>query len=350
MSLFAVLKRAIRKQPLKIGLASLCIMIFIGLQVWEYSAPLSVHDWNKEEISRIKVPGSEHFAFTVLGDNKGNSSIFEPLLRDVDHDMEITFAIDVGDLVRKGGKGLYRKLINQVRQNLAIPFLTAIGNHDLNGSSGNYRTIFGPTYYSFQVGQSYFIVLEAITEAGFDSIERQWLERELQKAQTFKTRFVFMHVPPFDPRGKGFNKCLPETEGKDLLSLFKRYDVTHLFASHLHGYFSGVWEGVPYTITGGAGGKLQGSDPEHFFHHYVKVRVYGGSVDTVARRIDSEGIRARLFDMIRDYPIDWGLLLGAGLFLFIAALPTRNRCNSAPRRGPYQSLPVGDRKNSRVNQ
>ncbi len=120
-----------------------------------------------------------------------------------------------------------------------------------------------------------------------------------------------MHVPPFDPRGNGFLKCLKD--GEELVDLFRRYNVTHLFASHIHGYFSGVWEGLPYAITGGAGGKLQGNDPEHFFHHYVTVRVHQGKVDTAVKRID-RGIMVILSDIFEDYLVEWGLLVGAGVF------------------------------------
>ncbi len=95
-----------------------------------------------------------------------------------------------------------------------------------------------------------------------------------------------MHVPPFDPRGYAFNKCLREEDSKDLLDLFRLSNVTRLFASHIHGYFSGVWEGVPYTITGGAGGGLQGSDPAHFFYHYVEVQVADSGVEVTPKRID----------------------------------------------------------------
>jgi hypothetical protein len=310
-----------KEHPIKIILASLCILIFMGLKFWNTYAPLPVHDWNNKKISQIQVANSQNFTFATFGDNKGNSSIFEHLLCDIDHDTEIAFAIDVGDLVSEGKKGRYRRFLNQVEENLAIPFLTAIGNHDLNnGSPRNYQEIFGPTYYTFQEGQSSFIVLDATTESGFNKAERKWLEDELQKAQSSKARIIFMHVPPFDPRGNGFNKCLPEQDGKDLLDLFRRYNVTHLFASHIHGYFSGVWEGVPYTITGGGGGRLQGSDPEHFFHHYVKVRVNNGKVGTAVKRIDAENVMRSFIDLMEDFLLEWGLLAGAGVSLLALGL------------------------------
>jgi 3',5'-cyclic AMP phosphodiesterase CpdA len=313
-----------KEHPLRSGLACLFILSFIVLQIWKSYASLAVSDWNKNEISKIKIADPEDFTFAVFGDNKGNYSFFEPLLNNIAQDHQIAFAVDIGDLVSNGKRGQYRRFLNQVQENLKIPFITAIGNHDLNGGgSENYREIFGPTYYAFQIGQSYFIVLDATTEAGFDKTERKWLEEELQKSQASKARFIFMHVPAFDPRGNGFNYCL--NDGKDLLGLFRRYKVTHLFASHIHGYFSGIWDGVPYTITGGAGGRLKGSDPQHFFHHYIKVHINNGKVELTVRRINLGGIMATFFDLLEDYGLDWGLLLGAGILLLTVGLTIKKR-------------------------
>jgi hypothetical protein len=146
-----------------------------------------------------------------------------------------------------------------------------------------------------------------------------------------------MHVPPFDPRGNEFHKCLKD--GKELLDLFKHYHVTHLFGSHLHGYFSGIWEGVPYTVTGGAGGRLQGEDPEHFFHHYVTVRVHQGKVETTVRRIDTEGALMRLFDFVEDNGFEWGLLVAAGILLLTLGPAIKKRTRKVP---PHKDTAVHD--------
>jgi len=329
MARFSVANKAFKKNVIiKIALASLFVLMFVGLKFWDSNAPVSIHDWNIKEISEIKLTDPADFAFAVFGDNKGNVSFFEPLLRDIDRNKEIAFAIDVGDLVGDGKREQYRRFLNQVHENLKIPLLATIGNHDLNRGSGNYQEIFGPTYYAFQTGQAYFLLLDAITESGFDKAELSWLENELQKGQGFKARFVFMHVPPFDPRGNGFNKCLPEKDGNDLLDLFRRYKVTHVFASHLHGYYSGVWDGVPYTITGGGGAGLQGSDPQHFFHHYVKVHVNNEKVDMTIRRIDSQGVMANLFELMEDSILQWGSLIGACVSLLSLGLSLRSRGGS----------------------
>jgi len=315
-------KSVFKNHKIKIVLASICVMLFIGLKFWNNFTPLPTNNWNPREISRIKVSDPEDFKFAVFGDHRGNRSVLKPLLRDIDKSKEMAFAIDGGDLVNVGEKGLFQRYLHMMQENLAIPLLTAIGNHDIhNNSSSIYREIFGPTYYAFQVGQSYFIVLDtAMMKAGFDKVERQWLENELKKSQTFQARLVFMHEPLLDPRSNDSNKFLQEKDRRDLLDLFKHYKATHLFASHIHGYFSGVWEGVPYTITGGAGQRLGGEDPQHSFYHYVKVHISKGHVETMVMRIDPEGKIGRVFnfleDIIENDLVGLGLLLGAGVLLF----------------------------------
>jgi 3',5'-cyclic AMP phosphodiesterase CpdA len=300
--------KLIRDHPIKAGLAFACILAYIPIQIWNYYAPLAISNWNRSQVSRIKVADPDDFTFAVFGDNKEGYYLFDVLLKDINHRNQVSFATSLGDSVPKGDRGHFRRFLKEVQADLATPLVTSIGNHDLyHGSSDNYRKIFGETYYSFQIGENYFIVLDATTEAGLDRSERRWLEEELKKAQASTNRFVFMHVSPFDPRGDGFDKCL--RDGKEIMDLFRAYDVTHLFASHIHGYFSGVWEGVPYTITGGGGSKLQGDDPDHFFHHFVTVRVQKGNVEATVNRIDTEHAVAAVFDMFEDYVLEWGLLL-----------------------------------------
>jgi len=308
-----VMKKIIRDNPIRLTIAFFCILLFIGLTLWKSYAPLSVHERNKTEISKIRPAKPDDITFAVFGDNKGNYSFFEPLLHDIDHDKEIAFAMDIGDLVGDGKVSQYRRFLDQVQRNLTIPLLTATGNHDFNNGFDQYKDIFGATYYAFRVGPYSFIVLDATDDSGFDRTERQWLKGELEKAQDAKARFVFMHIPPFDPRGDG--TYLPERDRNDLLELFRRYKVTHLFASHIHGYFSGLWEGIPYTITGGGGARLQGKDPEHFFYHYVKAHVSDGKVDFTVRRIEAENMIARYYDLLSYFPVEGGLFLCFGLSL-----------------------------------
>jgi hypothetical protein len=282
---------------LLIGLSFLCLLI------WDEYAPLSTHDHNKLEAARINLKNPDDFTFAVFADHKRNRTVLDPILKDINRGHEISFAIDIGDMVPQGSRRAFRRLLRIIYEYLKIPLLTAIGNHDLDekgGGSTSYKELFGPTYYTFQIGQGDFIVLESVGTGEFDRVQFQWLEEWLQKSQPSKYRFVFIHAPPFDPRGDGFHKCLPEKDGKDLMELFRRYHVTHLFASHIHGYFSGIREGVPYTITGGAGARLDGKDPEHFFYHYLRVHVVGGKAEVAVIHIKKEEGFVGFLDLVED--------------------------------------------------
>jgi Calcineurin-like phosphoesterase len=286
--LFRVLKALHGRHPVNFLLFYLCLLCLIGVEVWFNSTSLPTQHWIAENLRKIRAEGSNDFSFAVFGDNKNSHSIFPELLRKVDQDHDIKFALDMGDLVFDGEMEKYRYFINQVRDNIKKPFLTAIGNHEIGERGrGLYYDLFGPFYYSFQIGGTYFIVLDDADEIGLDPWQQAWLEKALKKSQGYTTRFVFMHVPLFDPRGWGYHHGLPETEARSLLKLFKQNNVSHLFASHIHGYYEGQWEGIPYTITGGAGAELAGKDPKHDFFNYIKVGVKGNTVDVTVQPIPS---------------------------------------------------------------
>ena len=60
--------------------------------------------------------------------------------------------------------------------------------------------------------------------------------------QKYSCRFLFMHIPLNKPEEEvKYYMCLPREAGDELLKLFKKYRVTHIFASHVHGYFEGKW-------------------------------------------------------------------------------------------------------------
>ena len=113
----------------------------------------------------------------------------------------------------------------------------------------------------------------------------KWLEKKLVGAQGLKNILVFFHVPLFDPRGMDFNHCLPADSSESLTNLFRKYNVKRVFSGHVHGYFEREWKGVPYTISGGGGGELVGTDPTHYFFHYLKVRITGDSMDIQVEKV-----------------------------------------------------------------
>jgi len=119
-----------------------------------------------------------------------------------------------------------------------------------------------------------------------------WLKGELEKSRTYQNRFVFMHVPLYDPRAdkQGLEHGLKDpAQAKAINDLLDRYDVNMLFASHIHGYFKGTWGKTPYIITGGAGAELVGTDSADYFYHYIKVNVSDSGVTYDVVKVPSPG-------------------------------------------------------------
>jgi hypothetical protein len=214
---------------------------------------------------------SPGLTFAVFGDNRGSTKVFPDLLSRVSAD-DSFFAFDNGDLVNGGTVENYRMFVSQI-QACTRPFLVSPGNHD-DPDGDLYRGIFGERYYDFPVLDSQFIVLDDSNGRDIGEAQLAWLEKKLTEGQSFKNRFVFMHIPLFDPRPGLAEHALGDHDfAKKLNDLFDASHVTLLLTSHIHGYYEGVWGKTPYIISGGAGAPLQGSDPAHYFFHYIRVTV-----------------------------------------------------------------------------
>jgi 3',5'-cyclic AMP phosphodiesterase CpdA len=267
------------------------LLAWTGAGLAAGSAALPAQDWNLRQVERLQTAPGGPLTFAVLGDSRSNPAVFDRLLKALAGDPSLTFAIEVGDMVERGALEQFDAFFQQIRSAVRLPFLTVAGNHDRgkNRDLTLYREIFGPDHYAFQLKGNYFIVVNDVEEGGVGEVQWRWLEDELKKSRSYRTRLVFLHTPIFDPRGGKNHHCLREATGRRLAALFHKYRVTHVFAGHIHGYFSGNWEGVPYTITAGAGAPLYGTDPAHFFYHYLKVTLRGDQVDVQVQRLSAPG-------------------------------------------------------------
>ncbi len=280
---------AIRRRHLRLALAVVFVFSLLPTAVWSEGL-LPARDWNLHNLKRIQALKPDNLTFAVLGDNRGNFPVVEQMLRQMERDPGLKFAIHLGDMVEKGELERYRSFFQSMEPHLKMPLLTVIGNHELaeDPEGKLYREIFGPRNFSFHLGSHYFIMFDDAAKSGPDAAQLSWLEGELQKAQGYRTRLVFLHVPLFDSRGGEHHHCLLPESGRRLAALFKQYRVTHVFAAHIHSYFEGRWDGVPYTITAGAGARLYGTDPQHFFYHYLQVTLQGDRVRIQVRRLAEE--------------------------------------------------------------
>lgn len=272
----------------KVVLVIFLILSWLPTAVGGETGPLPARDWNLHNLKRIQALKADTLTLAVLGDSRDNFPVFERLLRQMARDPGSKFAIHLGDMVNQGELERYRSFFQSVRQYLKMPLLAVIGNHELAADQEGklYTEIFGPRNFSFGLGSHYFIMFDDAAKSGPDAAQIRWLAGELQKAQKYKTRLVFLHTPLFDPRGGEQHHCLPAESGQRLAALFRQYRVTCVFAGHIHGYFEGRWNGVPYAITAGGGAKLYGTDPRHFFFHYLKVTLQGDRIKIQVRRLE----------------------------------------------------------------
>ncbi len=259
-------------------------LIVLTLVFWGYSEvpdwnPISEHDLNFHAIQEINArQPANPLTFAVLGDCK-NSPIFTQIVDALNRDAALQFCVINGDLVLYPTTETYQAFLDQWRS-IRIPTLVVAGNHDVAFQNRYlYYSIFGRFYYALSVGDNYFIMLDDSNERSLGDEQTAWLERQLKRSQGFQRRFVFLHVPLWDPRdrkdaGIRFGHALKDPDSaRRLEDLFLRYHVTTVFASHIHDYYDTAPRGLRTIITGGAGAELSGHDPKHAFYHYLRVTI-----------------------------------------------------------------------------
>lgn len=239
-------------------------------------------DLNSQAIEEIGAMGNlDPITFLVVGDTRGPGSRFyllAPQMRDDRGEL----VIHLGDLTNRGGPSEYREALSMLKS-IRKPFLVVAGNHELVDRGGpRFEALFGPRGDRwFRVGKVLFLLIDNADGGPLPGERLLEIDRVLREDAPVK--LVFMHMPLFDPRGAGFRHAMDPRGAAELLEIFKRRGVSHVFASHVHGFFEGRWDGVPYTISGGGGARLYTKDPAHGFYHYHRVTAgsSGVSVETV---------------------------------------------------------------------
>jgi len=251
------------------------ILIFISLVTFAFAQ--SYNDAMIKQIKSIKNQ-NKSFSFAVYGDNRGRDDILLSIINGVESDKEILFSINNGDLATYGFEFMLKDYLSIIQKSKK-PIVSIIGNHGIGlfENESNYKNIFGKTYFSFAFQNSYFIIADDADDEGLGLKQLSWLQQELQKSQKYTNRFVFMHIPLYDPRQGGDKKghSLENIDQVKMLNnLFDSYSVTMLFCSHIHSFYRGFWHKTPYIISGGAGAPLK----EGGFFHYIKVSVDGSKI------------------------------------------------------------------------
>ena len=279
------------------------------------------------------------FSFVAFGDSQGETN--NPTLKAIFKDMETvtpkpSFALSLGDIIQ-GEPSATDDFTAQIEKHLGdalelnkhagIPVFNAPGNHEMDDwiakeerpskrMRAAYETVVGPTYGSFDYGNSHFIVLntEDIPPPGMEGpspeqlkagmefsyigkAQLAWLQGDLDANKDKQHIFIAMHYPIHAQHPKRDN--LFGESRTALIDLFAKYsNISFVLASHEHQYYNSLEpenydmvapfkSGDPthYLISGGAGASMKYFPLPGGFHHYLLFEVDGENVSVTIKRI-----------------------------------------------------------------
>ena len=180
--------------------------------------------------------------------------------------------ICAGDIT--SGDHTFYTSYNEVMSATGIEFRNAMGNHDMEVYGRSYETSFskfeemyGPVYYSFDVGRIHYVVLDDNFFIGRDYFyigyleERQmrWLEKDLARVQPGSTVVVCLHIPSTceeqDRKQFRYDRAgSTMTNHRGLYEILKPYRA-HIISGHTHTTFNqsiapGLYEHVTPALSG----------------------------------------------------------------------------------------------------
>jgi len=119
-------------------------------------------------------------------------------LRDYSANNEVGFIVHTGDICYEKGLKFHAENINS--KTMGLPVFYCIGNHDLvNGDYGEqlFESLFGPVYYSFDAGNTHFIVTPMRSgdykPSYTNSQVYDWLANDLAHVDPSKNVVIFNH-------------------------------------------------------------------------------------------------------------------------------------------------------------
>jgi len=253
-------------------------------------------------------PAREHFTFAVLGDRGGSdvdSQVFRRCLADIKK-RRADFIMSIGDLVEgdKVGTAELGRLwdeLDRLTNDLAAKLHVAPGNDDIPDAAalGVFEDRFGAVPYSFDYGESHFIILntEQFNILGcrrrfLGRKQLAWLAGDLEQSRSSRHIFLFCHRPPWIQNEKLWKaRLVPMLKGLPVV----------FFAGHYHQYFKRTTDGFACYVVPPAGSDVHTIAQAGHFHGYLFVTVEGADVRVAV--IAREGVLPEDYVLEDEIPV-----------------------------------------------
>lgn len=148
--------------------------------------------------------GSAHSFLQISDTEIGEDGVGEWLdyVKELADEQKPAFLIHTGDICYE--PGLKRHLSDMNTDNMGLPVRYIIGNHDyVDGKYGEqlFESIYGPVWYSFEVGNVHYVVTPFQTggdySSGYKDDDRwRWLENDLANTSEDMKIIIFNHNKP----------------------------------------------------------------------------------------------------------------------------------------------------------
>ena len=221
----------------------------------------------QKDFKLTKVDGQDRYKLFLLGDmhlaNRTNDAAqFTQFTTDLNaymaqHSGQKMYALTLGDMTwdlywYKNNYALpqYRETINRQVKNLQI--YHTMGNHDNDFMTTSdydpavkYVDCIGPTFYSFNIGQVHYVVMDNIDCSAYDGTDSRnyvkklsneqlkWLAKDLAYVDKSTPLIVAMHAQIYKPTSTGFAFDHDSANTEALLAALDGYEV-HFVTGHTH--------------------------------------------------------------------------------------------------------------------
>jgi acid phosphatase type 7 len=253
----------------------------------------------QSEVVHVTLPArGDELSFVAFSDLHERSKNYARLEKQIDW-KQMDFVIQLGDLVNHTADAgqVEQSILSMPTGGLNLPRAFVRGNHETRGDAarslgewllppdGNY-------YYTFRVGDAFFIVLDSgedkpddhieysglVDFTAYDQVQAAWLENVFASPEYQQAGYhiVLVHRPPNTPVAEQFAPVMSQVTSREDIQLVMSGD------SHIAGIFPPEETGLPFTVANCGGSEVDdmAAVTVHIRNNGIEVTIIGldGSV------------------------------------------------------------------------